>query len=926
MQRSQFSAFLFIAFLWTCLPYGPLLWSQEASSVLATNGHQWRLITTEHYNIVCPADILASGQYVANLLELLAPYQQESLHPEKNYRYTIILDEEMFTANGFVTILPRFSMFFGLPSTELGFEWYPLLAVHEGRHMFQLDTGRQGTTKVLTWLLGEQGLAPFFIEPSWLFEGDAVVTETLLTPSGRGRNPFFSLPFKAIALSQHPPSYQAMLLGSYKTKTPGAYPLGYMLYTRVRSEYDPQAPDTIFSALAHVPLPVLGPHIGVRRATGLTPAELYRETVETYGDFWRRQSEVLPNDPLIRLTPRAQNGFQVYRNLRLSSDGMFVAWFYSFNRGNEIHILSKEGKLLERVAAEPLGNIDTGGPYIIWDENIEDAKFMKSSNRIMLYDRRTGKRRELVENGRYTAPSLNSDGTLAGLLRWNEDQSGELMIVETRTGTTVEQFDLPQGEFWSSFDWSDDGKRMCYLSTGILGQTIGTLDRATGEIRTLAASTEFTFRSPRFIDGGILFTSSYSGVPAVYRLRDGEEEPELVFHRNLATFDADVFSGEQQIYFIDYYGIRGSCIGSAELPSSGGIPESQVPVMREDFFRPLLEQEPGAGILQAGNIPQKKYPDEAYNFSTKGLKLHSWSLQPRSADMLNNPTIGLSLRADTIAHTMSHQADMVYNLNEETFGAEYTFTFRQFRPDIFLQADSKGRDNGEDRWTEIGGTAGIALPFGASWGTQSWALTPEVSLRGERNLDAEASDAQMELSYQVEASRLGPSTFHSLQPRWGVSGSIGYTDDPFTGTPGDHFVLEASMMLPGLRANHGMRLGAAFEKCSNDDSGLVSFPRGWDYRETEKLAAMKSEYIVPLAYPDTSLGALAFFRRLRGGVYYDMLQDMEEEAFYSSAGAELNLDFNLLQLPIELSVGIREYYRFESGESGMQILLLGSSP
>lgn len=82
MQKLRIPAFLVIVFLWLCPPSGLSIWGQS-SSVLAVSGHQWRLIKTEHYDIVCPADILASGQYVANLLELLVPYQQQSLHPEK---------------------------------------------------------------------------------------------------------------------------------------------------------------------------------------------------------------------------------------------------------------------------------------------------------------------------------------------------------------------------------------------------------------------------------------------------------------------------------------------------------------------------------------------------------------------------------------------------------------------------------------------------------------------------------------------------------------------------------------------------------------------------------------------------------------------------------------------------------------------------
>ena len=150
-------------------------------------------------------------------------------------RTTIVLSNQQGTANGYVGFFPRRSEWFHVPPAEslLGsLEWYSLLATHEGRHVAQLAEERRGSVLAAYVLLGELGEAALLLglgAPSWFLEGDAVLTETLATESGRGRHPGFQRPLRAAALEDDLPTWRQAVFGSYRRGFVNPYELGYLL-------------------------------------------------------------------------------------------------------------------------------------------------------------------------------------------------------------------------------------------------------------------------------------------------------------------------------------------------------------------------------------------------------------------------------------------------------------------------------------------------------------------------------------------------------------------------------------------------------------------------------------------------------------------------------------------------------------------------
>jgi len=106
-------------------------------------------------------------------------------------------------------------------------------------------------------------------------------------------------------------------------------------------------------------------------------------------------------------------------------------------------------------------------------------------------------------------------------------------------------------------------------------------------------------------------------------------------------------------------------------------------------------------------------------------------------------------------------------------------------------------------------------------------------------------------------------------------------------------------------------------------ASLVPFAKGYDYIYNDRLAGAGATYELPLVYPDWALGSLFYLKRLRGAFFGDFnvgkTSDFEQQ--YSSVGLDLNFDFNLLQLAVELNAGVRLAYRLAEKDLHASLLI-----
>jgi hypothetical protein len=259
----------------------------------------WQQIKTDHFRILFQKGFDLQAQRMANTLEQIRKAESRTLGTEPR-RISVILQNQSSESNGFVSILPRRSEFFTLPPQDYNFigtnDWLNLLATHEFRHVVQYQHATRGFNKFIYYLFGSTTLAGFSqaAVPQWFWEGDAVATETAMTPSGRGRLPNFGLVFRTNLLEGRTFNYHKQYLRSYKHNIPDHYVLGYYMVSHLRRKsQDPEIWGKITARSWGAPIIPFTFSNSIHNKTGRYVTTLFQETAADLKKEWQAEVDKL---------------------------------------------------------------------------------------------------------------------------------------------------------------------------------------------------------------------------------------------------------------------------------------------------------------------------------------------------------------------------------------------------------------------------------------------------------------------------------------------------------------------------------------------------------------------------------------------------------------------------------------------------------
>ena len=394
----------------------------------------------------------------------------------------VVLANQTARANGFVSLAPRRSVWFSTPPQDAGRlsgEWYQLLAVHEMRHVVQFDRMRRGLVR-LGWLLGGelgQAAASFLLVPPWFWEGDAVGIETALSETGRGRMPRFGLHIRALLLSGRRYSYYKAHHRSYRDWYPDHYQLGYYLTTYVRRHHGAEAWDKVLGSTTRwgLFLPVTLPwsfSFALRQHTGASAARTYERTMDELTALWQAQQEDLPTTPLRVLAGQDESG--VWTNYRFPqplTDGSVLAGKSGLADPPTLVRLHPDGRE-ERVRFyQSLGGLRAAGGIAAWNRPTPDRRWgFRDWSDVMVMDIDSGRIRQLTHKGKLFAPAPSPDGARIAAVEFGPDRRCHLVLLETASGAEVARFPAPDGVFWRTPAWSEDGRHIAVLRQDEGGQ------------------------------------------------------------------------------------------------------------------------------------------------------------------------------------------------------------------------------------------------------------------------------------------------------------------------------------------------------------------------------------------------------------------------------------------------------------------------
>src|SRR5258706_1133186 len=352
---------------------------------------KWYQINTPNFKVLYPSGFEVQAQRMANTLEQIRTPEAASMGV-KPRKIPVILQNQSSLSNAFVTLAPRRSEFYTMPSQNYNFvgnnDWLTLLASHEYRHVVQFQRSLTGFNRFFYGVFGQQALAglAFVAAPQWFWEGDAVATETAFTHSGRGRIPNFDLVFRMNLLEGRTFNYHKQYLRSYKNNIPNHYVLGYHMVSYLRKKTgDPRIWEKIVGRSWSFPIIPFTFSNAIKKETGLYVTDLYKEMAAYLTSRWKQELEGLPFTSFMPVHTRSTTAYTDYLYPQVLPDGSVVVQKSGIGDIEQLVVLKggKEERKYVQGQMNPTGMMSTARDRGVWNEYRYDPRWLVRTDSII---------------------------------------------------------------------------------------------------------------------------------------------------------------------------------------------------------------------------------------------------------------------------------------------------------------------------------------------------------------------------------------------------------------------------------------------------------------------------------------------------------------------------------------------------------------
>lgn len=923
---------------------------------------KWKQIDTDTVQVVFSDGLEKQAQRVASMVHALASdSSQKSVGPIAE-KVTIILRNQTGIPNGFVAPSPFRSEFF-TTSPQYNFggttNWLDLLSIHEYRHVLQNQNAKIDVTKIGSILFGQNGW--WFMTgtafPRWYIEGDAVVSETVLTQSGRGRMPHFDMEYRALRTEGKHYNYEKASAGSYKDFVPNHYVLGYHLTGYARKQFGRNIwADVLQDAAAFKGL--LFPFSrNLKKRTGLSTPKLYQESMSHLDSIYESISHTptLDNGKALTKTPKTYTDYR--QPIFLSNDKMVVVksgledipTFYELDLDGNMKRMFQPG-----FNTDLNFQVSAGDGMITWSEityhprwALEDYSIIKVANLASDLGQKP-----LSSQSKYFSPALSKDNLqLAVISRDPKNLSAAIKLLSISTGKEVKTLPNPNGYRYHHLRWFPDGSSLLTVLRQGQQNALARVDVATGDVSLLTGFTTEHISQPYPSEEWVFFSATHTGTNNIYAVKPNGGDIYQVTDAPLGAFDPSVSPNGQKLAYSSF--------------SSLGY-QVQLLDIKPDSWKKLQEStvtnhlplyvntSDVADSAFVGGLEEQEFETSAYKPLAHLFNIHSWN--PVLSDP-NQREVGLDLEIDDKMRTFSTTLGYRYNLNERRgrFTAEVAYA------GLFpvLRAGLIGNDNrvatryeviptdttdtgdvtysglfNSQEWTETSIYAGVTIPLNLTFGNMFTSLDLSANLqwhqleyqRGDERFSQGLDESIQSLDFILDFGTFKQQAQKHLFPRLGFGAYARYRStlgDSFN--QGSNFIGQAYAFLPSPFKTHGLRVLLSHN--STDQNATYRFTnffggsRGYGVPPHDRATKFAATYAIPIAYPDMALGPLAFIQRIKARPFFDYTNYQIDRVASAdgqvasslididlkSVGMELLFDFRIMRL-LDAEMGVRYSY------------------
>ncbi|MDT8392896.1 MAG: hypothetical protein RQ761_03570 [Bacteroidales bacterium] len=911
--------------------------SHEAEAQYYSTGQEpfsvrWRQIKTESVRLIYPDYYEQQARWLASYIDTVSVYASRTLS-YKPKRVSLIMHTQSAISNAVVAWAPKRMEFYTTPPQDMYAQpWLEQLGLHEYRHVVQIEKLKQGPTKVISWLFGEQGTAAILglYVPPWFLEGDAVATETALSQSGRGRVPQFEMRLRAQVLEKDLYAYDKAVLGSYRDFIPDQYVLGYHLIAEGRRLYGDSLWEHVLNRVARRPYMITPFQKGIKDISGKRKIPFYRECMQNLSIRWQMQEKT----SRVNLTGFVEDSRKHYTNYRFPTfrdDGSILAMRNGIDDIARIVSISDDGT--EKIVFTPGLIKDETLSYasgiLCWAESRPHPRWAnKSYTVIQLLDVESRKVRTIHHRKRYLAPSLSKDATKIVAVDADNFDQYSLVVLDTKSGGLLRKIPAPDNHYPLTPVWLDEDA-LLVIFVSERGKSLQRVDIQSGEAEILIPWTFAEISQPLYHQPYVYFVGSWTGISNIYRLRirdsgaNGESDDiHMITESRFGATDPYISADGKTLLYSDY---RAMGFRILEYTDPQAVPTHPLMDQSIGLQRVLQEQEkivpPGSSIAPSQN-PSRKYSKigNLFNF-------HSWApLDINAGNYTINP--GVSVMSQNLLSSSFLSAGYNYNVNEQLGKMYATYTYAGWYPMIDISADYGLRrdyaylpDYTTVKWNEANLRGGLRLPLNLSRGkyfsgTQAYVYANQVIRRIVSPDTIRFRKPDIFSSwYGLRYYRQIKSTSRDIIPRWGQSIGLYYRHTPFETTKNSAIAaVTLNLYFPGIIRHQGLHIYAGYQQRQTGYykfSDLVAYPRGVSGRQHRELYSLRTTYAFPIACPDWSIGPIIYLKRLRGNLFYDYAigRNVHSDSYYSSLGAELFAETHLLRFYAPIEFGVRTTYQ-----------------
>ena len=221
----------------------------------------------------------------------------------------------------------------------------------------------------------------------------------------------------------------------------------------------------------------------------------------------------------------------------------------------------------------------------------------------MVLDIDSGRLRQLTHKAKLFAPAPSPDGARVAAIEFGPDRRCHLVVSGDDQCAEHARFPAPDGVFWRTPAWSEDGHYITVVRQDGSGNTIERIDTADGQGQIVVAVHPRGYRLARLLGSYLLFDASYAGINNIHAVHLPSGARYQVTSRPLATTHAAV-AGDSLLF--EDYTVDGYRIASMPLDPTTWTPVEQVADRRVHYYEPLIDQE--AGRQRVGEHPAADLP------------------------------------------------------------------------------------------------------------------------------------------------------------------------------------------------------------------------------------------------------------------------------------------------------------------------------